>query len=234
MARFEVLEGRPGMGKSLATASRVRDLLTRNKKWYEKGNPRRIIYSNIRWSDKFDKTIGEFGRYWKDMRELCGLRDCDIIWDEIANELDSRNWVNLSNEVKRFLSQYRKRGIDIYANTQDFSMVDARARLMVTKVARCKKLIGSRDPTPTKPPVRSPWGVILIREFENYREVIETGMRKYEKIPQVMLIRKELVEMYDTTQDIPIGIQAPYQHIERECELEGCKSLPPHKRIQHL
>jgi len=161
----------------------------------------------------------------------------DILWDEIATELDSRNFANLTVELKRFLSQYRKRGVDIYANTQDFSMIDARARLMITRVKTLRKLIGSRDISTTKPPPRFIWGIILIREVENFRET-DPEKKKYSLIPSIMLITKDLVSMYDTQQDIPLGRPAPLKHIELCCEFYDtpghiCYQNPKSKILKH-
>jgi len=222
MAEFTVTEGPPGTGKSLDASRTARKLWLRNKKWAEAGNPVRKIYSNIKWSESFEKEMGEFCAYWSDLRELCQLRDVDIIWDEIANELDSRNWTNLTMEVKRMLSQHRKRGLDIYGNTQDFEMVDKRARLMFTSVYRMAKLIGSGDPSATKPKIKFVWGVIIKRELENFRSTSDMQSRKYGAIPSdIFFIEQELIDMYDTTQDVPIGKQPPLSHLERVCELHG-------------
>jgi len=163
MATFEIIEGKPGQGKSLYTARLARKLLKRNKKWREKSGIVRPIVSNIRFSDTFEKEGEGFLKYWSSIGEVTKLTNVDLLWDEIATELDSRNFQNLSEEVKRFLSQYRKRGVDIYANTQDFSMIDMRARLMVTRVASLWKMVGSRDPSPTKPPVKRIWGLVRVR-----------------------------------------------------------------------
>jgi len=233
MAIFEIVEGSPGNGKSLYTISLIRDLLLRNKKWYAKTGIQRKIALNIKLSEEYERNNSDWFVYWSDTNEIIKLRDVDIIWDEIATELDSRNFANLTIELKRFLSQYRKRGCDIYANTQDFSMVDVRARLMITSVKSLVKLCGSRDISSTKPDPKYIWGLIMIRSVENWREVDQTK-KKYGLIPSFMTITKELISMYDTRQDIPLGIPAPYKHIERECELDLCKTLPIHKRIQHL
>ncbi len=168
----------------------------------------RPIYSNIKFSRKFEEEAGEFLRYWSDVDEITKLKDCDLLWDEVATELDSRNFANLSEELKRFLSQYRKRGVDIYANTQDFSMIDMRARLMVTRVASLRKVIGSPDPSPTKPPIKRIWGLVLIREVEEIL-VDDTHNKKYSLIPGMFFIDREDVEIYDTRQDIPLSPPLP-------------------------
>jgi len=217
MATFEITEGPPGQGKSLYTARTARRILLRNLRWEKLGNPRRLLWSNLKFSEAFEKEFSGYIRYWSDSSELVKLRDCDILWDEIATELDSRNWTNLSIEMKRFLSQYRKRGIDIYGNTQDFSMVDQRARLMISNVRTLTKIIGSRDISTTKPPPKHIWGVVLIRDVINFRET-EPEKKKYELMPSLMFITRELVSIYDTTQDIALGKPPPLRHETRLCE----------------
>jgi len=227
MATFEICEGAPGQGKSLYTARLTRELLYRNKKWFNKTGTIRILRSNLKFSEDFERQAGygteqSFLEYWTDSAELVKYSDCDIIWDEIATELDSRNFADLSIEMKRFLSQYRKRGIDIYANTQDFSMIDKRARLMISAVCTLNKIMGSRDISTTKPNPKYIWGLVLIRQVVNYRED-DPEKKKYELVPSFMWISKDLISLYDTRQDIPVGKPAPLQHKELHCEHYGEK-----------
>jgi hypothetical protein len=224
MAIFEIVEGAPGQGKSLFTARLADKLLARNVRWHERGNPKRVLYSNMKFSDDFERKYEGYISYWTDSDELTKLRDCDILWDEIATELDSRNWVNLSSEMKRFLSQYRKRGVDIYANTQDFSMIDARARLMISGVRTLSKIIGSRDLSTTKPPPRFIWGVIMVRDVENFRET-NPEKKKHGFIPGFFTINKDLVAIYDTRQDIVPGQEPRLKHKTVYCEHYG---MPGH------
>lgn len=259
MATFEIVEGPPGQGKSLYTARRTMKLLARNKKYYKrliKDIPnaikhweefksyndlhsaifpqKRLIYSNLKFSEDFEKVAEGYLAYWSDSSKLVKLYDCDIIWDEIATELDSRSFAELSIEMKRFLSQYRKRGIDIYANTQDFSMIDKRARLMISGVQTLTKIIGSRDISSTKPKPKTIWGIVMIRNVQNYRED-DPEKKKYDFIPSFLLIEKSLVEIYDTRQDIPMGEPAPLKHRELKCEYFGIKGHPCqfHHKIVH-
>jgi len=216
MAIFQVVEGAPGMGKSLFTAQEVLRLLERNVKWFKKTGIIRPIYSNLKFSKELEEKFSEYIYYWSDTNELCKLRDVDIIWDEIATELDARNFANLSTELKRFLSQYRKRGIDIYGNTQDFSMIDARARLMINSVLTLTKIMGSQDISTTKPKPKHIWGIVVIRKVQNYREV-DPEKKKYEFYFSLLFITKKLVSIYDTTQDIELGKPPPLKHEERIC-----------------
>lgn len=217
MATFEIIEGKPGQGKSLYTARLARRLLKRNKKIFKKTGKVRPIYSNIKFSEAFENEAQEFLFYWTSTQDIIKLNDCDLLWDEIATELDSRNFANLSEEIKRFLSQYRKRGVDIYANTQDFSMIDMRARLMVTRVATLTKLIGSSDPSATKPKIKRIWGLVVVRDVVNIL-TDDPHNKKYQLIPSFFFIDKEDIEIYDTRQDIPLSPPLPLRHVERRCE----------------
>lgn len=221
MAKFEIVEGAPGQGKSLYTAKRARDLIKRNKKWEKKGGAHRRIASNIKFSKDFEEKNRDWIIYWNNLDQLHGLRNADIIWDEIATELDARNWNNLSPETMRMLSQYRKRGLDIYANTQDFSMVDARARLMITNVKTLSKITGSGDPSATKPVIKFIWGLVLIRGVQNYK-ITDATKKVYSFFDwSIMLIERELVELYDTTQDIVQGAYPSLRKIVRICPEDG-------------
>jgi len=217
MAIFEIVEGKPGQGKSLYTARLTRKLLKRNQKYWKKTGVKRLIFSNIRFSPRFEKEAEGFLFYWSTLEQLTKLADVDVIWDEIATELDARNFASISEEVKRFLSQYRKRGVDIYANTQDFSMIDMRARLMVTRVATLTKIIGSGDPSATKPRVKRIWGLVMIREVSDILSA-DPHNKKYSFLFSLFLIDREDVELYDTRQDIPLSPPLPLRHIVRRCE----------------
>jgi len=275
MARFEIVEGAPGQGKSLYTARKVDQLIRRNKKYYDRlikeydrklkaweyardsfwnkfgkedlhgvewvaKNPppklpqKRMVASNMKFSDFFESENGEWILYWADMTQLVKLKDCDVIWDEIATELDARNWPLLSAETKRFLSQYRKRGIDIYANTQDFSMVDARARLMITGVKTLNKILGSPDLSTTKPPPKTIWGIILIRNVNNFKET-NVEKKHYSMFDfSFMLIEKELVDIYDTRQDIVMGKLPPLRHEDRYCEFFDTPGHPCYQKAHKV
>ena len=233
MATFEITEGAPGQGKSLYTARLTKRLLQRNKKWFKRTGVRREIWSNLKFSDDFEAEGEGYIKYWSDSSVLVTLHDCDIIWDEIATELDARSFAELSIEMKRFLSQYRKRGVDIYANTQDFSMIDKRARLMISGVRTLTKIMGSRDISTTKPNPKTIWGLVLIRNVQNYRED-DPEKKVYDYVPSFMFIEKSLVALYDTRQDIPLGKPAPLKHKELVCEFYETEGHPCyHNKYSH-
>lgn len=224
MAIFEIIEGKPGQGKSLYTAKLAQRLIKRNMKIAGKYAIFRPVVSNIKFAPWFEEWAGPFLEYWNTTTEVVQLRNVDLLWDEIATELDSRNFANLSEELKRFLSQYRKRGVDIYANTQDFSMIDARARLMVTRVATLTKLMGSRDPSATKPNIKHIWGLVLIRDVENIL-ADDPQKKRYKLGFNVFWIDKRDIEIYDTTQDIPLSPPLPLRKEVRLCPEDGFKRV---------
>jgi len=228
MAVFEIIEGQPGNGKSLYTARTVRHLVHRNKKWHEKTGVIRLVYSNLKFSEEFENStrvrvasVAENGdvtydlvpilRYWYSVDEVAKLHDCDLIWDEIATEMDARTFTTLSDSVKRFLSQYDKRGVEIYANTQDYSMVDLRARMFVTRVATLTKLLGNRRPSPTRPPIKRIWGFILIRDLSDWKAT-DPSKKTYSILPSFFMINREDVEIYDTRQSIETT-QLPIKYV---------------------
>jgi len=216
MATFEIIEGKPGQGKSLYTARLARSLVKRNKKFHARTGIVRKVFSNIKFSENFEREAGQFLGYWSSTEEITNLKDCDLLWDEIATELDSRSFSSLSEALKRFLSQYRKRGVDIYANTQDFSMIDMRARLMVTRVASLWKVIGSGDPSPTKPIIKYIWGLIIVSDVQ---EVLTDSphKKKYSFFGHsFFLIDREDIEIYDTRQDIPQSPPLPQKKVYTE------------------
>jgi len=264
MAKFEIVEGAQGQGKSLYTARQAIRLLKRNKAWYAKQlvewkhslelrektlskllavgyfrgsrtreeweqnhpipdepKPRRIA-PDMKFSDAFEKEHEGWIVYWSGMHQLTQLRDVDVLWDEIAKDLDSRNWALLTAEELAFLSQIRKRGIDIYANTQDFSMVDARARIMITGVYTLYKIIGSPDLSATKPAPKKVWGLVWIKRVDNFKETVMTK-KKYSLLDlfNFMIIEKELTDVYDTRQIMARGTLPPLRHSVRKCELHG-------------
>jgi len=228
MSIFMVAEGRPGQGKSLFTARQVLYLLDRNKRWYESTGVMRLILSNIVFSKDLEEKYPGQIKYWTDIEQVTSARDVDLIWDEIATELDSREYSTTSKNARRFLSQYRKRGIDIYANTQDFSMIDNRARLMVTSLKSLVKVCGSRDLSSTKPSPRYIWGMVAVFDVSDYKADDPHAKRRF-PIPTLMFITKELCSVYDTRQDIGQGLAAPLTHSEHVCNHPGCTF----KRVVH-
>lgn len=203
-AIFEIAEGMPGNGKSYYSALKTRELCERNKRWYEESGVIRQVKSNLRMSEEFEKEYSLFLSYWSNLRDLEDAQDCDIIWDEIATEMDSRDYASLPMGIKRLLSQYDKRGIEIYANTQFFDMIDYRARKFVTRIVTLIKVAGSRRPSATRPVKGKVWGFIIGFDVDmSQLSAEEATEKKYFFIPSVLMrISEKSVAIYNTRQII--------------------------------
>lgn len=219
--------GAPGEGKSLAQARRARFLYARNRAWYEESGILRKIAPNqpINYKLLGDDAEKFFLPVWEDLSELCKLRDCDVLWDEAANEIDARNFAMLSGRVKKFLSRFDKRGIEIYANTQDFNMLDKRARTMMSQVFVVYKILGSRRPSNTRPKVEKPWGFYWIREWENFKDekcLSDETLRSLSILPEEFFFLEKIdIELYDTGYETGDKTYPPLEHVEQKCERHG-------------
>jgi len=213
--------GLPGAGKSYRMAQTTLGLLERNKKWYEKSSIVRSVYSNLKLSPRYEAMYKDFIKYWSDPSELVEIRDADVLWDEIATHLDSTQWQNMSLEIKRWLQQHRKFGIDIYGTTQDFAMIDKSMRRLTSDLFILTKLIGSPDKSATRPPPKMIWGLCTVQSVDptTYDEL---ESKKRPGFPSFQFITREGINVFDTTQEIKMGKYPPLNHIERECISKGC------------
>lgn len=222
-----IYSGLESSGKSLRLAKVVCDLVYRNHKWKEKSGVTRKIVSNLKFTDDFyEWATVEMGipiTYWTDLEELIQYDNVDIIIDEVGTYFDSRLWSDLSLDVRRWLTQGAKTGIEIYGSAQDFAQVDLAFRRLVNHLYHITKLLGSGRPSPTKPPIRRIWGLCSMREL-NPREYKEDkkSFDTTQLFPSFFLIERRYCEIFDTTQKIQRSKPAPLKHIERDCEQETC------------
>jgi len=224
---IEIYTGKCGTGKTLKLADKMVGILARNKRWNKKSGATRKVATNLKLNPDFQKFYENEVAYWSDPLELVKLRDCDIFWDEISTHMDSTQWASLPLEVKRFLQQHRKKGIDIYGTTQTFATVDISMRRLVDILWICRKIIGSRNPSPTKPPVTSIWGFIWLSGIDPMSFEDEKPKRDGW---DWLLINKALCNVYDTTQEIDIGNYPALKHVVRQCGNPDCNF----ERVSHL
>jgi len=231
-----IFSGLPGSGKSLKLAQTVIGLLYRNHALYQKALKRalkskqvppkpRLVYTNLKMSPQVEKHFKGGFQYWSDLRELTPLRDCDVVIDEVGNYFDSRMWTELSLDVRRWLTQGAKSGIEIYGSAQDFAQVDKAFRRLVNHLFHIVKLFGSRRPSATKPPVKRIWGLCSVRELdpqsydEDKKKFAGSGVFA---LPSFFFIERVYCEIFDTSQVIQKSRLLPFRHQERECELNEC------------
>jgi len=218
-----IYTGLQGAGKSLKLAKVITDLLWRNFKYYKKSGKIRALYSNLHLAEFVEQLYPGFIKYWSDPSELVKIRDADVIWDEIATHLDSTQWQNMPLELKRWLQQHRKYGIEVYGTTQDFAMIDKSMRRLTSDLFYLKKIIGSRDKSSTMPEVKRVWGLIMSRELDPTIYDEDKTKNKPKGIPMFMFITKDRVAVFDTTQEIKMGKYPPLRHIARDCEDDNCQ-----------
>jgi len=75
-------------------------------------------------------------------------------------------WTDLSLDVRRWLTQGSKMGIEFYGSAQDFAQVDKAFRRLCNHLYDIKKLLGSARPSATKPPVKKIWGICLMNSLD--------------------------------------------------------------------
>jgi hypothetical protein len=225
---IEVISGRPGSGKSNMTAQVLIQVLRRNIRFYKKTGKVRPIYCNFHLRADLEEEVKMFLRHWESLEELSTVQDADVFIDEIFNYFDAKHWAELSFSIRRWLSQHRKLGIEIYGNCQDFSQVDISFRRMTSKLYYLVKLISSRDPSPTRPPVKYIWGVSTIYTM-NPTDYKEDQKENKTKFHWFLFITRSSCDVYNTREIIKPGVFPPLQHAERKCSDPECDF----KRVLH-
>lgn len=232
-----IYSGLESSGKSLKLAMVVVELVYRNAKWRKQSGIARPIYSNMKFTEEFTRWSQAMGvelRYWSNLDDLIELSHCDVICDEVGNYFDSRLWADLSLDVRRWLSQGAKVGIEFYGAAQDFAQVDKAFRRLCNELYLIRKLIGSRRPSATKPPVKRIWGICMMSQLDpqGYKED-EKKFVGASVIPAFFLIERKYCEIFDTSQKIERSLPPRMKHIERWCEDDTCTKIGHHK-ILHI
>jgi len=236
-----IYSGKESAGKTLKLASVTTDLAYRNSKWKSKTGIVRPIYSNLKFSDVFFKHVTEeLGIpifYWENLDDLIKIENADVICDEVGNYFDSRMWADLSLDVRRWLTQGAKTGIEFYGSAQDFAQVDKSFRRLCNHLVEIRKLFGSRRPSPTKLPVKRIWGICLTVDLDpNSYDEDKKKFAGGSFIPSFFFIRKQICDIFDTTQKIKRSKLPLYKHEERFCENPNCVDRfgKPFKHIIHV
>jgi len=218
-----IYSGLESSGKSLKLAMTAVTLVKRNAKWQKLTGKSRPIVSNLAFMSEFETWAHSMGveiKYWKNLDELVRIEEADIICDEVGNYFDSRGWENCSLETRRWLTQGAKTGVEFYGGAQDFSQVDKAFRRLVAigDLKLIGKVIGSRRPSATKPPVKKIWGLCYMqsldpRGYDEDKKEFKGGL-----LPKFFLIRRKYCEIFNTNQKLLRSEPALYKHEVRFCE----------------
>jgi len=225
-----VFTGLPGSGKSYKLGRTCVDILYRNRKYLQKHGTARVLWTNLKLAPQVEQEFAGLIQYWTDLKQLTPLRDADVVIDEVATYFDARLWETLSLEMRRWLAQHRKFGIEIYGTSQDFAQVDKAFRRLTSDLLYLTKLIGSRDISATKPPPKWVWGISMVRHLDP--TVYDEQKSKFAAtgLPNFMLITREGTQIFDTRAEVKMSNALPLKHIERLCESAVCGF---HK-VQHV
>lgn len=222
-----IYSGLESSGKSYKLAQLAAEIAERNAKWKRETGLTRSIATNLEFSPEFTRYCQEDLQIpvilWENLDDLIKLDNCDVFIDEVGNYFDSRMWADLSLDVRRWLTQGAKSGLELYGSAQDFAQVDKSFRRLVNHLFHITKLVGSRRPSATQPPVNRIWGVCSIRELDaqNYSEE-KKAFDKTDLIPSFFLLTREYCELFDTSQKIRRSRPPLLKHIDRQCELPTC------------
>lgn len=224
-----IFSGLESSGKSLKLAMVAAEIAHRNFKWKEKSGVCRPLASNMKFSPAFEQYVKEeLGLpiiYWSNIDELIKLENVDVFIDEVANYFDARLWTDLSLDARRWLTQGAKTGVEIYGSAQDFAQVDKSFRRLVNELHHIRKIMGSRRPSPTKPPVERIWGLCMVSELdpqgydEDKSKFSNRGLVDF----SFFFIERKYCEIFDTNQKIIRSNPSAYKHIERSCEEDNCQ-----------
>lgn len=232
-----IFSGLESSGKSLQLAMKGEAVLMRNIKWRERSGIARKILTNSPFSEKFNAFAKDNGIdvvVWENLDELIQQRDCDVFIDEIGTYFDSRMWADLSLDVRRWIQQGAKMGIELYGACQDFAQVDVSFRRLTSELYHITKWIGSARPSPTKPPIKHIWGLCHMVELnpQSYDE----GKKKFQSegilnwFTGWFTIQRRYCEMFDTRFFLKRSTPLPLKHIERFCGDPNCEF----KRTVHV
>jgi len=214
-----VFVGLEGSGKSLMLAQHSVRLVYRNAYWNNITGLSRPIVSNLPYSEWFYNFAASKNvevRSWKHIYELELMTECDLFIDEMATYFDSRLYAELPLSTRLWLSQAEKLGVDIYGGAQDWGQVDKSVRRLCKQVVEVKKIIGSRRPMKTAPPVKGVWGLCLTwnldpRSFDG--EQVE--MKSTNLFPGFFFISKKDTKVFDTNVRVALSEPPPLRKITR-------------------
>lgn len=217
--------GRPGEGKTVDTMRTILKLFREYKRTERRYPelPKRQLWCNLKLSKELEeKELGKHLFYWENPKQLRHLKDCDIIMDEVQNYCPADGWADLPRWFRKLFAQHRHRGIRIFATTQDYKAVDINFRRMIGKTEKVDKIFSSRDISATLPPPKFIYGLIAKREYRPDEVELVGGMQtdnleRVNSFPRFFFLTRELIDCYDTTQDIPPYLPDGLEHVELEC-----------------
>jgi len=218
--------GKESSGKSLQLSRKAYEIMLRNERWIKQGCPPRTMVFNQPMSKKFRHEIESRGIGYKEIQnqqEFLYMEQIDLFLDEVIKYFPARGSEPLSPEQMHFLTQGSKSGIQLFGASQDFSQVHKQFRLLVNEVNVVTKLIGSRRPMKTAPPVNHIWGICYMRTVSPDSFKSDSVSMETIGFPQFFLIERTDTERFDTEYKIPQST-LPVRKLRRQeqlCDEDG-------------
>jgi len=222
-----IYSGLESSGKSLRLAIEAERLVYRNNNYFKKNKKERPIYSNMKFSEQFElwaKNSNVPIRYWHNLDKLILIENADVLMDEVGNYFDARGWAELNLDVRRWLTQGAKSGVEIYGTAQDFAQVDKAFRRLVNRLYHIRKVLGSGRPSATRPPIKRIWGLCLQRELDP-TGYDEDKFKVKSIIPGFFFIKRRFCSIFDTNQKIVRSSPPPLKKVVRICEEDGYRQV---------
>lgn len=265
--------GPRGACKSLHSARTIVETLFWLDKFYGKNPmlPRAILMSNQKLSEEYEELwLGKDLFYWEDLDQLhyCPRENCFmgkephrlhgayIVFDDISTILPPDSWSTTPLWLRKMFSQARHNGVRILANCQDPMAVDINFRRYVDVAYKFQPVWKTRDPDPTKKPIKSIFGIYHTRFIEasmlwligdkpeqQIRVQIIAEEKLHDKLDEqgeahnivyddtwsgkYHLFFRKHTQIYDTHQNVKEYIAKGYKHTEYKC-------LDPHCKYKHV
>jgi len=227
--------GDKGSGKSLF-AAKLADYVLKQYKRVEKRYPqlpKRYFYSHEKFSSSVEKAFDNRLVYWENYRQLYGVRNADIYWDEVQKDIPQDSWKDAPRELRQVFSHCRKRGNRIFLCAQNLKDIDVSCKRQISYLYRLRKWFGSRDISATMPPVKRVWGLVSLTHYDVQKVLAQDDfdlVKPKSFFPSFFTIRKKFVDMYDTTAEIAPFRPDELEHIVYSCKHPGCTY---HTKVEH-
>jgi len=178
-----IIQGRPGMGKTLFGVDTILAEL-----------PRRKVFTNIQIKLKPNSKYQKNYQYITNLEEIIHEKNGLIVLDECQHYLNSRKWDKLPDEFQLMLQQHRHQQLDIIGFTQSVKRADVIFRELAQRFFDMRKVF-------TIKLFNKAIGLFIIREYDP--DSMESPSRQYDPIgwPKVFLADPILFDTYDTYQN---------------------------------
>jgi len=232
----KVYVGLESSGKSVLMVRELKKNIDRNILWEQITGLKRPIYYNLALNDSILIYAQERGIqmiFWSNIWDLVSMTECDLYIDELATYFDSRTYSDLPLDVRLWLAQAEKLGVQIVGATQDYFMIDLSYRRLVKEIYEVKKVAGSRRPKKTAPKSKFVWGFMFVWSIDP-KSATKAGNQEEMKIntlfkiPLVCRIKKSDTLNFNTQDRVSLSAPSPLRKIVRVCAEDG------HRQIRYV